>query len=314
MAWWGPTCPRHPAKEIKKAADLTDWVRGSAPGSLQLGSGRTLGHGIVRVRWTGKKPAKTARKSPAKKIELGRFEVPCKQYRVSNRRAMTDFESAILKVSQQRAAREALAEGGRQPYILQNYLAVVRQLPKLLSGTAWGRALACLELRAEGRPNSVYTFLGRQLDRWLLTNLGVSDRTALAALSSRDSQFYREASELAWHVRALALRSGQGGAMSWPWRMPRDLPGRRPIPLPRDTSEAVLAEGRCDNFGLLMERYLAFGDNRGRLQLLRELTDRRALVPDFSGLQELIAAHDARWQQTAGELGAITFSARPHGA
>lgn len=99
--------------------------------------------------------------------------------------------------------------------------------------------------------------------------------------------------------------------MSWPWRMPRDLRWATPYPLPRDTSEALLAEGRCENFGLVMDRYLAFGDNRGRLELLREFSNRRALVPDYTGLSELIAAHDARWRQTADDLGAITFTARP---
>ena len=43
-----------------------------------------------------------------------------------------DIESAILKVSQKRAAREAVAEGGRHPFIMTSYIAVVRQLPKLL--------------------------------------------------------------------------------------------------------------------------------------------------------------------------------------
>jgi CRISPR/Cas system CMR-associated protein Cmr5 small subunit len=109
-----------------------------------------------------------------------------------------DIESAILKVSQKRAAREAVAEGGRPPSIQQNYKSVVRQLPKLLQRHGLSQALACLELRADGRSNSPYTLLARQLDRWLLTNLGVTDRTALAALSSRDSVFYREASEMAW--------------------------------------------------------------------------------------------------------------------
>jgi CRISPR-associated protein Cmr6 len=99
--------------------------------------------------------------------------------------------------------------------------------------------------------------------------------------------------------------------MNWPWRMPRDLPWLTPYPLPRDTSEALLAEGQCDNFGLLIDRYLAFGDNRGRLELLRELTNRRALVPDYSSQRELIAAHDARWRQMADNVGAITFSAHP---
>ena len=73
----------------------------------------------------------------------------------------------------------------------------------------------------------------------------------------------------------------------------------------------MLAEGRCENFGLLAERYLAFGDDRGQLQIVREMMDRRALVPNFSGQQELIEAHRDRWQQLAEELGAKTLSARP---
>ena len=111
---------------------------------------------------------------------------------------MTDIDSAILRVTQRRAAREALAEGSRPPYILQNYVSAVRQLPKLLQRHGLGQALAYLQMRGEGRPNSAFTLLARQLDRWLLTNLGVSDRSALAALTARDSRFYREASELAW--------------------------------------------------------------------------------------------------------------------
>src|SRR5580704_16058936 len=101
-----------------------------------------------------------------------------------------DIDSAILRITQKRAARDALAEGGRPPFIMQNYILVVRQLPKLLQRHGLSQALACLELRGEARLNSAYTLLARQLDRWLLTNLGVSDKTALAALSSRDSLFY----------------------------------------------------------------------------------------------------------------------------
>ena len=99
--------------------------------------------------------------------------------------------------------------------------------------------------------------------------------------------------------------------MNWPWRMPRDLPWATPYPLPRDTSQALMAEGRCENFGLLQERYLAFGSNRGQLQLVREMVDRSALVPDFTGQGELIEACSARWQDLAGKLGAITFQAQP---
>ena len=99
--------------------------------------------------------------------------------------------------------------------------------------------------------------------------------------------------------------------MSWSWRMPQYLPWATPYPLPRNTSEALMAQGHCENFSLLMDRYLAYGDNRGQLQLLRELADRRALVPNFTGQTELIEAHHARWQLLAAELGAITFTARP---
>lgn len=97
----------------------------------------------------------------------------------------------------------------------------------------------------------------------------------------------------------------------WLWKMPQASPWPTPYPLPRDTSEALLAQGHCDNFGLLLERYLAFGDNRGQVQLLRELTDRKALVPDFAGLKELIEAQQARWDGLAESFGAVTFAARP---
>ena len=225
---------------------------------------------------------------------------------------MTDFESANLQVSQRRAAREALAEGGRHPFILQNYVAVVRQLPKLLQRHGLGQALACLQMRGEGRPNSRLQLLARQLDRWLLTNLGVSDRTMLAAMSHPRQPVLPGGQRAGLAVRTQRCRRPPGGeAMSWPWRMPRDLPWATPYPLPRDTSAALLAEGRCENFGLLLERYLAFGDDRGQLQLLRELTDRRALVPDFTGQQELIEAHDAAGKTPPRSWGPITFSARP---
>ena len=99
--------------------------------------------------------------------------------------------------------------------------------------------------------------------------------------------------------------------MSWRWRMPRDLPWATPYPLPRDTSEALLAAGHCENFGLLMERYLAFGSNRGQLELLRELTNRSALVPDFTTQGVVFEAYSARWRGLAEDMNAITFSAHP---
>ncbi len=99
--------------------------------------------------------------------------------------------------------------------------------------------------------------------------------------------------------------------MSWNWRMPRQTPWQTPFPLPHDTTEALLAQGGCDNFGLLSDRYLAYGEDRRRVQLLRELVDRRALLPKFDNLQELIEAYQACWQRRAKALGVVAFSARP---
>jgi CRISPR-associated protein Cmr6 len=99
--------------------------------------------------------------------------------------------------------------------------------------------------------------------------------------------------------------------MIWPWRQPQATPWPTPFPLPKDTAETLLAEGGSDNFGLLLERYLPFADNRGQVQLLREITDRKGLVPDFGRMKELIEGHCLRWQQLAEDLGAITLRGRP---
>jgi CRISPR-associated protein Cmr6 len=72
-----------------------------------------------------------------------------------------------------------------------------------------------------------------------------------------------------------------------------------------------MAAGRCEHFGLLQERYLPFGDNRGQLQLVREFVDRQALVPDFTGQQALIESYRDRWQRVAEELGAKTLAGHP---
>lgn len=95
------------------------------------------------------------------------------------------------------------------------------------------------------------------------------------------------------------------------WRMPRLVSWATPYPFARDTADALLAEGHCDNFGLLMDRYLAYTDERGKVQLLREFNNRQALEPDFRGLEALIRAHQARWQRTAAALGATVLFARP---
>ncbi len=58
-AFAGVNLPDQPPTHITKASNLTDWLRGLVPGHLQVGAGRTLGHGIVRVRWTGKKASRS---------------------------------------------------------------------------------------------------------------------------------------------------------------------------------------------------------------------------------------------------------------
>ena len=57
----GVNLPEQPPGYIKKATDLTDWVKGLVQGHLQVGSGRTLGHGIVRARWAGQKATRARR-------------------------------------------------------------------------------------------------------------------------------------------------------------------------------------------------------------------------------------------------------------
>ena len=67
-AFAGVNLPDQPPSYITKASNLTDWLRGLVPGHLQVGAGRTLGHGIVRVRWTGKKAPRTRQSAqPSKK-------------------------------------------------------------------------------------------------------------------------------------------------------------------------------------------------------------------------------------------------------
>jgi hypothetical protein len=115
-----------------------------------------------------------------------------------------DADNGLELTPHRQAAREALAEAGKGPFPLFHYTQVVQQLQMLIQRHGLGQALACLQLRGAGKPTSPYTMLARQLDRWLLTTLAVSARSALAALSTRDSRFYREASEQAWlFVRAL---------------------------------------------------------------------------------------------------------------
>ncbi len=116
-----------------------------------------------------------------------------------------DADSALERTPQVQAARQAVAEAAKVATMpRESYRQTVKQLPLLLQRHGLGQTLAYLQLRGEGRPASPFTVLLRQLDRWLLVSLAVSGRSALAALSGRDSKFYREASEHAWlFVRTL---------------------------------------------------------------------------------------------------------------
>ena len=55
----GIKLPEETPSFIKKPSDVMDWLKDLASGYLQVGSGRTLGHGIVRARWSGKKTTKS---------------------------------------------------------------------------------------------------------------------------------------------------------------------------------------------------------------------------------------------------------------
>lgn len=96
------------------------------------------------------------------------------------------------------------------------------------------------------------------------------------------------------------------------WRIPRFLPWTTAYPLPQDTAQALLdQEGECDNLGLKMDRFLAYESGRQGLSFVREFANRRALVPDFTPLTDLIRAYEARWHQLAEAIGAGTFRAVP---
>jgi hypothetical protein len=104
------------------------------------------------------------------------------------------------------AARQAVAEARQARFPFANYTLAVRQLPALLQRHGLGQTLAYLQMRAAGNPTSPFDLLTRQLDRWLLEVTGASARGALAALSTRDSRFYREAAEQVWlFVHALCV-------------------------------------------------------------------------------------------------------------
>ena len=96
------------------------------------------------------------------------------------------------------------------------------------------------------------------------------------------------------------------------WRLPRFSPWTTPYPLPQDTARILMEkEGESDNFGLYLDRLLAYGERRHVLALVREFVTRQALTPDFTPHKALIAALNKRWLQLSRELQAVTFTAHP---
>src|SRR5262249_18530822 len=107
---------------------------------------------------------------------------------------------------QRRAARETIAESARLPFQRKDLVSAAHYLPRLLQRHGLGQTLAFLQMRAStAKGPGPYEVLLRSLDRWLRAARGAAGRTALAALSSRDSRYYLEASAQAWlFVRALS--------------------------------------------------------------------------------------------------------------
>jgi hypothetical protein len=106
--------------------------------------------------------------------------------------------STIENSPHKQAARQALADASKPPFSVKQYSLVARQASKMFHRHGLGQTLAYLQLRSSGRTDSPYDLLARQIDRWVLAALAVSAPSTLAALSSRDSRFYLEASEQAW--------------------------------------------------------------------------------------------------------------------
>lgn len=96
------------------------------------------------------------------------------------------------------------------------------------------------------------------------------------------------------------------------WWQPRDLPWATAFPLPEDTANLLVEqEVVSDNAGLVMDRLLAYSSSRSGLGLVRELTDRSALVMDYARVADLLDAWRDRWLATAQAFGAMTFVATP---
>jgi hypothetical protein len=115
-------------------------------------------------------------------------------------------DKGLEREPQRRAAQEAIAEAARLPFPKTHLGAVAKALLRVLQQHGLGQALAYLQMRiGSARGPTPFDVLARHLDRWLLTATGATGRTALAALATRDSRFYREATEQAWlFLRALS--------------------------------------------------------------------------------------------------------------
>jgi CRISPR-associated protein (Cas_Cmr5) len=113
---------------------------------------------------------------------------------------------------QRAAVQEAIAEAARSPFARVHFVAVAKSLPRVLHRHGLGQTLTYIAMRvSSSRGPSPYSVIGRHLDRWLLATTDVSGRTALAALATRDTRSYREATAQAWlFLRALRAALEEG--------------------------------------------------------------------------------------------------------
>ncbi len=105
-----------------------------------------------------------------------------------------------------RAAETAIADARRRT-VIKHYCQIACQLPAILHRHGLGQLLAYLKVQGGDRKASPYRVLAEQIDGWLLEATGVSARSALAAVTARDSGFCLEATEQTWlFLRALRDR------------------------------------------------------------------------------------------------------------